>query len=230
MVSLFAKKVDVAQDPEKLTYRHLRRAVGVIAFGMPFALVIPVSIFCSGELQGSISGYYYTWMRNFFVGSLCAIAMFMYFCRGYDWRDSLAGKLSAVCAVGVAFFPTQPEDCWTELQHRISFVHYGFATILFSVLAYFCLVLFRTTARDRHVTVKKRQRNRVYRVCGWVIVASMAVIAIFTLLTYLNVPHVADWVADVRATLVFESTSLMAFGVAWLIKGETLLKDSQNGG
>src|SRR6266404_3334570 len=146
-----------AQDPIVLSYLALRKAVGAVALGLPFALSIPLWILRHHIIQSSISGYYYTGMRNLFVGSLCAIAMFMLCCRGYDWQDELAGIFSAVCALGVAFFPTAPDDCATQRQHHIGFVHYTFAALLFLTLAYFCLVLFKMSAKDKIMTRKKAQ-------------------------------------------------------------------------
>jgi hypothetical protein len=73
-----------AKDPIVLSYLALRKAVGVVAVGLPFALSIPLLVLRQHMIEPSISDYYYTGMRNLFVGSLCAIGMFMLCCRGYD--------------------------------------------------------------------------------------------------------------------------------------------------
>jgi 4-amino-4-deoxy-L-arabinose transferase-like glycosyltransferase len=213
--------VTEATDPAVLTYLALRKAVGWVALLLPFALAIPWWIFGGHQLETSISGYYYTGMRNLFVGSLCAIAMFMLCCRGYDLKDEIAGIFSSICALGVAFFPTEPDANATATQHEVGIAHYTFAVLLFSTLAYFCLVLFRMTARNRKMTLQKRQRNRVYVVCGWAIIASMVLIAVLKLM---KVHYLAGSLAP---TFCFESTALLAFGVAWLVKGETFLKDTE---
>jgi magnesium-transporting ATPase (P-type) len=178
-------------------------------------------------IEPSISDYYYTGMRNLLVGSLCAISMFLLCCRGYDRKDEIAGIFSAVCALGVAFFPTAPDCGATPRQQQVGFAHYIFAMLLFSTLVYFCLVLFKMTAKDRKMTRKKRQRNRVYTVCGYVIAASILAIAVPKLLQALHVSQVADCHATSHRIFLVESIALMAFGVAWLIKGETFLKDEE---
>jgi hypothetical protein len=129
------------ESPAVLSYLALRKAVGIVAFGMPFALAIPWGLF-RHQMATSISGYYYTGMRNLFVGSLCAIAMFMLCCRGYDIKDEIAGIFSAICSVGVAFLPTAPENASAH-QRLVGLAHYTCAALLFATLAIFCLVLFR---------------------------------------------------------------------------------------
>jgi hypothetical protein len=209
-----------AKDPIVLSYLALRKAVGVVALGLPFAVSIPLWLLRDHLIESSISGYYYTGMRNLFVGSLCAIGMFMLCCRGYDRKDEIAGVFSAFCALGVAFFPTTPESGATPRQSHIGIAHYIFAALLFSTLAYFCLVLFKMSSATKAMTRKKVQRNRVYTVCGYVIIASITLIAILKLL--LKIDHLAG---NLGTVFFFETTSLLAFGTAWLIKGETFLKD-----
>jgi len=213
--------VPTAKSPIVLSYLALRKAVGAVALGLPFVLAIPWWMLRDHMIQSSISGYYYTGMRNLFVGSLCAIAMFMLCCRGYDWQDEVWGIFSAVCALGVAFFPTAPDDGATQHQKHIGIVHYTFAALLFLTLSYFCLVLFKMSAKDRIQTRQKIQRNFVYTVCGYVILASLLLIVV---LKFLNVEYLFG---NVGSVFCFETTSLLAFGTAWLIKGETFLKDER---
>jgi hypothetical protein len=209
-----------AKDPVVLSYLALRKAVGWIAVGLPFALVIPWWIFRSHLLPTSISGYYYTGMRNLFEGSLCAIAMFNLCCRGYDWKDEIAGILSAFFALGVAFFPTRRDGIVPTLhQQLVGNAHLVFASLLFLTLAYFCLFLFRMTATNVRLTRKKLQRNQVYTVCGWLIVASLASILLF------KVAKRPYLFGRLGAMFCFETIALFAFGFAWLVKGETILKD-----
>jgi len=142
-------------------------------------------------------------------------------CRGYDRKDEVAGTFSALCALGVAFFPTAPDYSATQRQQHIGTLHYVFAALLFSTLAYFCLSLFKMSATNKKVTRKKIQRNRVYTACGYVIIASMSLIVILKLF------KVRYLLGNIGPVFCFESTSLLAFGTAWLTKGETFLKDER---
>src|SRR5262249_437632 len=133
-------------------------------------------------------------------------------------KDERAGILSALLAVGVAFCPTTPEGSATTL---LGVLHYIFAAVLFSTLAYFCLVLFKTTVKDKRPTPKKLKRNRVYSICGCVIIASIVFIGASKLF---NISHL---VGSIGPVFFFETTALLSFGIAWLTKGETFLKDEE---
>ncbi len=212
-------RASAPKDPRVLSYLALRKAVGGIALALPFAIAVPWALL-RHTVQTSISAYYYTGMRNLFVGSLCAIGMFMLCTRGYDSADEIAGILSAACAIGVAFFPTSPAQCATHRQMVIGDIHYAFAAALFLTLAFFCLVLFKMSAQNHTITPRKIQRNRVYTICGIVILVSLALLPAFEFL--FHVRHVLPLIAP---GLFFETTSLLAFGVAWLVKGEAVLRD-----
>jgi hypothetical protein len=206
-----------ARSPEVLSYLTLRKAVGWIALCLPFALIVPWWLIRGDGLPSSISGYYYTGMRNLLVGSLCAIGMFNLCCRGYDRKDEAAGIFSALCAIGVAFCPLRPQGAATADQRIVGRFHIVFAILLFLTLAYFCLVLFRMTAANVVLTRNKILRNRVYTVCGCVILASIVIIPV---LGMFGVEHLGPF----GVMFCFETTALVAFGVAWLVKGETILE------
>ena len=210
----------VATDPPSLTYKTMRKLVGFVALGLPFAVSIPVYIYCGG-FQSSISGYYYTGTRNVFVGSLFAIASFMACTRGYDVWDELAGYAAAAFAFVVALFPTSPDAGATCREQHIAVIHGAAASLLFLTLAVFCLVLFRMSAENVTVTPRKLDRNRVYTICGCIILACMA-----TALGLELRRHFQPAGAAPAKIFVPETLALIAFGVAWLIKGELLLKDT----
>jgi hypothetical protein len=207
------------QDPLVLSYLSLRKAVGIIGFALPFVLAFGKMFLQSPGLEGSISCYYYTEMRNVFVGSMCAIGIFLMSTRGYDQKDVIAGRLACAFAVGVALFPTAPCSGAPPLYAFVPVLHRLLAALLFLTFAYFCLMLFTKTDPNKTPTRRKLQRNLVYRVCGYGILACILVIAIVQL------PAVKPLVDRFDPVFWFESIAVIAFGVAWLTKGETILKD-----
>jgi hypothetical protein len=208
-------------DPdEKLafSYLELRKAVGIIGIALPFTLAIgKIVLQCCG-LQESVSAYYYTEMRNVFVGSMCAIGVFMLSTRGYDWRDKVAGRLASIFAIGLALLPTSPGVTATAHQKCIGIVHLTFSALLFLTLGYMSLWLFTKTVPNVDMTDQKKQRNKVYKVCG---------IAIFTFVGFIAV--VKLWPCKIlepySPVFWLESGAIEAFGVSWLTKGEAILKD-----
>jgi hypothetical protein len=218
-------KAPEPKDPVVFSYLALRKAVGIVALALPFAVALPWGLL-HHAIETSISAYYYSGMRTVFTGSLCAIAMFMLCTRGYDRKDEFAGIFSAVCGIGVAFFPTSPASCPSARQQHIGWIHYSFAAALFLTLAYFCLVLFKMSAEHKITNLRKIQRNRVYTVCGIAILVSLALLPSLTFL--LHKFHKDYLFACVAPGIFFETTSLWAFGIAWLIKGEMFLKDENS--
>ncbi len=210
------------QDPLVLSYLELRKAVGIIGFALPFVLAFGKILVEGLGIQSSISGYYYTDLRNVFVGSLCAIGVFLMSCRGYDRKDRIAGSVACVFAIGVALFPTTPYVDATSQDKLIGALHWSFAALLFLTLAYFSLALFTKTAPDKAPTPQKLQRNIVYRVCGSTILACIFLIAVVAL------PPVKTLVERLSPVFWLESLAIVSFGVAWLTKGETILKDQEN--
>jgi hypothetical protein len=125
-----------------LSYLGLRTAVGAIGIALPFVLALGKMLFESPGLQNSISDYYYTGMRNIFVGSLCAIGVFMLSYHGYDRGDDIGGDFAGLFAIGVALCPTTPEVDVRSYDRILGILHLVFAGGFLLTLAYFSLVLF----------------------------------------------------------------------------------------
>ena len=89
------------------SFLALRRAVGWIGILLPLVLVLGTFLI-TGEraVLKTISLYYHTGMRDVFVGSICAIALFLFFYKGYDRWDNWACNIAGFFALGIALFPT----------------------------------------------------------------------------------------------------------------------------
>jgi hypothetical protein len=213
-----------------ISYLDLRMAIGIIGLALPFVLPLGQillhalgiqSSLHSPVIENSVSSYYYTDMRNIFVGSMCAIGVFLMSYQGYDRRDARAGRFAFVCAIGVALFPTSPLPVATPDQKLIGGIHLTFAALLFLTLAYFSLKLFIKTDPNKTPSRQKLKRNRVYRISGYVILACIALIVVAA------VPPIKAMVEQLKPRFWLEAIAIVAFGVSWLTKGEAILKDQE---
>jgi uncharacterized protein YacL len=149
-----------------------------------------------------------------FVGATCAIALFLFFYKGYNKWDNWAGNLAGFFALGVALFPTVEEKPynWTAIVHFICAVSF------FCILSVFSMFIF--TRKELNPTKRKLTRNKIYIICGSVMVACLIAIMIFFAFFEADNP---------QSTFVFwaETVALTAFGVSWLTKGGTLWADKE---
>ena len=220
----------ISKNPAVLSYYTMRRAVGWIALTLPVGLAlgsILSSLIGPGHalphplLQRSVSDYYYTPMRDYLVGNLFAIAAFLACSRGYDRNDEIAGYLAGAFTFGVALCPSvnPRSSTYTALDVNFGFIHTGFAAFMFLSLGYFCMFLFRRSSPEKLLTKRKQHRNRVYGICGLVMFFCMLAMVALTLGALIRRHHASPLL------FWFESLALAAFGVAWLTKGEGILKD-----
>lgn len=200
-----------------LSYLTLRKAVGIIGMALPFVLVIGRILLEKPGILSSISSYYHSVMGDVFVGSLCAIGVFLLSYRGYERVDDIAGDLACFFAIGVALFPTAPALDVSLREALIGKVHLFFAICFFLTLAFFALILFRKTNPDKPPTHRKSQRNAVYTLCGYGILACLVLIMLEKFFTgSIPLPQPVFWL---------ESLAIIAFGISWFVKGEAILKD-----
>lgn len=195
------------------SYLSLRKAIGWIGILLPFVLVLGHIVIFDGERPlTNMSVYYYTGMRDLFVGSICAIALFLFFYKGYDRWDEISADVAGLFALGVAFFPTVEDGPWDW----VAWVHFSSAACFLVILALISIFLF--TRGEVHPTEMKRKRNMVYRACGIIMLAALASIEVFFLFF--------DGInSDSGFVLIAETVTLVAFGISWLTKGGTLYPD-----
>ena len=220
--------------PSVLSYFAQRRAAGYIGLLLPPVVLIYDRLLTLGCVPGSISASYHTGVRNFFIGSLCSVGVFLISSIGFK-EDRPWSILAGVLAFLVGFFPTSMDDSCrlgnaTEPPAFTPVVHLIAGVALFLVFALFCLVLFIRTEKDGAVVRRpklatlpkpKRNRNIVFLVCGWIMVTVIATSGIWVgvakLFNKITVPD--------HLVFVVEWVCLWSFGFAWLVKGQQLFKD-----
>ncbi len=208
-----------------ISYLAIRKFVGVLGVALPFVLVAGTFIFgnCKTILP-SLSQYYYAVVGNYFVGTLCGVAMFLFTYKGYEKWDRILTNIAGICAVLSAFFPTKNSStylyCYVNTNnssHFSNIIHLIASALFLLSLAIMSIFLF--TKSKGTMTPQKKVRNKIYIVCGVVMIVAIILIGLF------KIPSIQIYFEKYKPTFYLETIALVSFGISWLIKGEFILKD-----
>jgi hypothetical protein len=172
------------------TYKVLRRGLAVLAIALPLVLSILGFLQYGLALQDSISAYYHAYtssapgftplleagkgqMRNWFVGILWAIGVFLILYRGYGRRENTALNLAGTLLILVAMFPME----WAcgNTCSKVS-LHGVFAVSFFLVIGYVCIFRSGDTLGLIQDAAKRASYRRTYRIIGLVMWAFPVVV------------------------------------------------------
>ena len=213
-------------------YLYLRKVIGWLGTLLPVILLVanPIALRLEHSscawLPSSVSGYYYSPVRNIFVGALCALGLFLIAYVGANLGDRIITDLAGLFALGVALFPTTPNvasppsaTCETvaqvsSRQQVIGDVHTVASVLFFLFLAWMAIRFTNTTAPQP--TPQQRRRNLIYRICAIVILASLVAAGITNFLPASLRPSF-PWL------FLYEAVGIFAFGVSWFVEGQTLI-------
>lgn len=237
-----------------VSFLAVRRCIGSLGYFLPVALIVYAIL--SGEgLRLSLSGYYFSPMREVFVGTLLAQAVFLWSYEGYREPDRLitdrrVARIAAAAIALVALCPTFPSEAVSKIAtadaeaiapaagtirqclvnqsasvpaHNLMqcllgpkvgpVLHLIAAGIFFAALAVYCLVLFvRGTVQTR----EEAAEHRIYRLCGWVILVSIALVGLLVW-TGLDLR-----IQSLRPIFWLETAACFAFATSWTVKGRTM--------
>lgn len=219
-------------DPGKaliISYLALRKSVGLLGVSLPFASVAGSFVFggCRTILP-SVSQYYYSVMGNFFVGSLCGVAIFLFSYKGYTQWDNILSNAAGIFALCSAFFPTHLSKFYLECDVNLTDcsdlsdrIHIVASALFFITLAVMSIFLF--TKSQEPVTPEKLKRNKMYRICGYTMLGAILLIGLY------QVKPIYAIFKPYKITVFLETAALLAFGFSWLTKGQFLLKDETTG-
>ncbi|HCT75035.1 MAG TPA: DUF998 domain-containing protein [Micromonosporaceae bacterium] len=205
--------------------RRLRLGVGILGIALPFVVTIGNALQVGKPLLlNSISGAYYTGMRDVLVGSLCAIGVFL-ICYRYARPDDVLGTIAGLAAIAVALFPTSPKNeqiLVSSADSTTGIVHGVAAVVLFVTMAVFCFFLFPRSTVPAPMTARKKTRNAIYIVCGVAIILGLGLAALGSRVLP---DSVVDWL---RPLFWGQSIAVFAFGIAWFAKSNTLFQDVES--
>jgi len=194
------------RDPYARAYIFMRLAIGLFGFAFPLVVVLvePLVFYGQPFLRGSLSAYYYSGMREVFVGALWAIGVFLIIYKALRWTwDGVLSTVAGILFVAVAVFPTgRPGEGFprTPLQDRlgeptVEAIHFSAAGLAIFLLAAISALFGKELRRTR----------RVHVACAVAILAALA------LAGYAGITGGPD-----KALLFAEWAAVWAFAVSWL--------------
>lgn len=209
------------------TFITQQRVISALGLFLPVFLV-GWSVIQGTGIRGSLSEYYYTPVRDVFVGTLFALAMFLWSYRGYHPEqperraDRVVAKIAAVAALLTALAPLRPrqEGQCTLLQCVLGdmpteWIHHSSAAIFLLALATFCLVLFPMTAISRPGMTR---RLVIYGICGTTIVVALLLMVLWTFLP----DEIYFALGRYKPILILETMALFAFSIAWWLRSRSV--------
>jgi hypothetical protein len=136
--------------------------------------------------------------------------------EGFKKSRNRVGKfrtwILVLCVLLMVIYRFVPADATIAQVHKL------FSLLFFLTLAFFALCLFTQTHPGHKPEGFKIKRNRIYRLCGWIIVGCMVLIDI-----YMCVPTNATASLErCNPVLWLETIMVLSFGVSWWVKGEGL--------
>lgn len=194
---------------QEINHRTIKLIIGVVALSLA-----PLTSLLSATPIASISAAYHEggWAQSVFVGFLFAIAAMLLAYNGYSRTEMRLSKIAAMAVLGVALFPC---TCGAHLVHP-PWAHAVAATVMFLILAWFCLAFYRRARDKARRCPRAKARAAVYAACGVVIIASIVVLGTNQLMG-----NVLQQVVP-RVVFAGEAAALTAFGVSWLMASHIL--------
>jgi len=202
-------------DKEKKMYLRIRNLCGLLGIILPWLALFSAGIaeHPSKDWWWSLSATYY--LSPALVGVLVPACIVLISYIGYDTLDNFITSLAGTFGLGIVLFPCKvswiPEGTpvgFFQIPVEVShIIHVACSALFFITIA--MNSIFQFTRTKGVFTDQKRIRNIIYRVCGYGMLALLAVLAILRLFK-----------APGYFSMIIEIVLLLLFGIAWLVKGE----------
>jgi len=208
LLALALPRKDRKQDTE--TVRLLRLGIGAVGVFLPAGLIAVnwARHFWQHRagfviIPTSMSGSYWTTARDVFVGSLCAIGVFLIGYRRTRLQD-ICSTVAGVCALLVAFNPTAPGPGTPGEPQWVNYLHHIAAGALLLTLGAFCFVFL---AEYRGAGTSGRPAGIIYLTSGCAVIAAVTAALITGLLGVGS-----NW----PLLYLLEAIAVFCFGAAWI--------------
>jgi hypothetical protein len=213
-----------AAQPYVRSYITMRFGVGLLGVSLPPLLVFLEPLLFDGQPfpRGSLSAYYYSGMREFFVGLLWAIGVFLVLYKIADFtRESRLSTFAGLAVIIVALFPTGRPGAavpFTPLQDlagetTVERVHFAAAGLFIAMLAPITYYFGREEGKRQ--ARPGRRSPRFWRTFHWT--CTGLILLALALAAFAGITSEPD-----KGLLIAEWIAVWAFGASWLMKGAEL--------
>jgi hypothetical protein len=205
----------------------LRQVLGFCGMAMPildwfFAVVFGRGSNPPGFIIPSISATHYYSSYALFECLVFGVGLFLICYQGYDIKDKRLSTAAGVGAIALVLFPCSLPGAevnnFLMLPMAVTGVVHAVGALLFFGMLFWILEFQFTKKSGTIGTPRKRARNILYKVSGWVMLGGLVLgfgcNALFG-------RYFGGFV------YLGEFISLEAFGIGWLVKGGLFLRDKQ---
>jgi len=194
------------------TYFTMRIGIAILALLFPSILLVGGWEYLGIGFQGSMSAYYHATgidgksMRDWYVGILWAMGVFLILYRGYSGRENWALNFAGLSAICVALFPKE-WDCGDQCQ-PIS-VHGVSTVLLFAFAAFVSIFCASDTLKELENVKCKKIYRCIYCGLGALMILAPAVTFLFSFILE-------------NYMFVAETIGIGFFALYWLVKTHEL--------
>lgn len=198
---------------------HFQRLVlGIICGLLPICCILFGLIGAEDALLGkywwhSISATYFSNSQVWMIGSLVLASFFFATYKGYDIEDRVLTLISSISSICIVIFP-----CGNAVFERcgLFMLPTKLSGTLHNISAAILFISFAVMILTQFTKGQNKIRNRIYYICGAVIVLFMISQVVTTILNI-------SWM-----TVINEFFMLEAFAVAWIVKSRAVIMKSAN--
>jgi len=214
-------------DKNKLvnSYFMLRTIIGILGVLLPIILVI-----IHGDILPSISLYYYSKSSIFFISILVTYGLLLITYKGYEKTqdekisDNKLTHFGGFMILIVVFVPTYCRLEFCNICFDKNFPLFSHNSDIFQIIHLFAAFFFFISMGIMSYYKFSRgnndkYNNSIYKVIGLIIGVSVIILIIkFFIIVILD----KNFNYFKNDTFVFESIAIMAFGISWIIKSNTI--------
>lgn len=215
--------------------KTLRKVIGILGIVLPLLLYVFVWADTGYTApMHSISHYYFTRAASIFCVIISLMAVFLIIYKGKERADFYLSCGAGIFALLLVLFPTDNITnlcCDTRKTYSVTvlresffrtLLHYIASALFLLCLAAMSLFVFTKSNLPSHQRPhSKKNRNRLYRTCGIIMIISLLIAFVGGFLNLIP----TEFYTNYTITFWMETIAVEAFGLSWLVKGGVLLTD-----